>query len=173
MLKKYGWSWKWKENTNQKRILRWNHQQCYMPRYRCSVWCFENQISGKYNAHYFSRTKSIVAVIKFHIKDIQVQLLTNRESGPIYCLIVKPNYYSVKYDFQLQSSQSNSRVWYSSIYHGARRILRDEGIRAFWKGHIPSQCLSMIYSSVQVSTPSLNRVTTGLEKPAEPGSVLE
>ncbi|XP_025902705.1 mitochondrial thiamine pyrophosphate carrier [Nothoprocta perdicaria] len=58
----------------------------------------------------------------------------------------------VKIRFQLQIEQLSSRnplAKYHGILQAAQRILREEGLFAFWKGHVPAQFLSVGYGAVQ------------------------
>ncbi|ELT96754.1 hypothetical protein CAPTEDRAFT_101463 [Capitella teleta] len=61
----------------------------------------------------------------------------------------------LKIRFQLQT-ESFSKHNKQSIYYGIRqatgRIYREEGLRAFWRGHSPAQCLSVTYGIVQFSS---------------------
>ena len=56
--------------------------------------------------------------------------------------------------FQLQV-EPISKGHHSAKYYGMAQaclvIHKEEGIRAFWKGHIPAQALSVVYGVVQVS----------------------
>ncbi|XP_010216769.1 PREDICTED: mitochondrial thiamine pyrophosphate carrier [Tinamus guttatus] len=58
----------------------------------------------------------------------------------------------IKIRFQLQIEQLSSRnplAKYHGILQAAQRILREEGLFAFWKGHVPAQCLSVGFGAVQ------------------------
>uniref|UniRef100_A0A8D0EE98 Mitochondrial thiamine pyrophosphate carrier n=1 Tax=Salvator merianae TaxID=96440 RepID=A0A8D0EE98_SALMN len=58
----------------------------------------------------------------------------------------------LKIRFQLQIEQISSRnphAKYHGIWQGVYKILQEEGPRAFWKGHIPAQLLSVTYGAVQ------------------------
>ncbi|XP_005998293.1 mitochondrial thiamine pyrophosphate carrier [Latimeria chalumnae] len=58
----------------------------------------------------------------------------------------------IKIRFQLQIEQlspQNPRAKYYGILQASRLILAEEGIKGFWKGHVPAQFLSVIYGAVQ------------------------
>uniref|UniRef100_A0A7N4UWZ9 Solute carrier family 25 member 19 n=1 Tax=Sarcophilus harrisii TaxID=9305 RepID=A0A7N4UWZ9_SARHA len=59
----------------------------------------------------------------------------------------------IKIRFQLQVehlSSSDPHAKYYGIIQAARQILKEEGLTAFWKGHIPAQILSIGYGAVQI-----------------------
>lgn len=61
----------------------------------------------------------------------------------------------VKIRFQLQLEPikaSHPTAKYTSILHGTLCIFREEGLAAFWKGHVPAQMLSVVYGGVQFSS---------------------
>lgn len=61
----------------------------------------------------------------------------------------------VKIRFQLQLDPikaSHPTAKYTGIWRGTLCILREEGVAAFWKGHIPAQMLSVVYGGVQFSS---------------------
>ncbi|KAG9473652.1 mitochondrial thiamine pyrophosphate carrier [Eleutherodactylus coqui] len=55
----------------------------------------------------------------------------------------------IKIRFQLQIEDLSGHGKYRGILHAARLILKEEGISAFWKGHVPAQLLSVSYGAVQ------------------------
>ncbi|XP_014807975.1 PREDICTED: mitochondrial thiamine pyrophosphate carrier [Calidris pugnax] len=58
----------------------------------------------------------------------------------------------IKIRFQLQIEQLSSRspgAKYHGILQAVQRIFQEEGLKAFWKGHVPAQFLSVGYGAVQ------------------------
>ncbi|XP_032443167.1 mitochondrial thiamine pyrophosphate carrier [Xiphophorus hellerii] len=58
----------------------------------------------------------------------------------------------IKIRFQLQIERVSSRRpegKYWGIFQASRSIYSEEGLTAFWKGHIPAQLLSMCFGAVQ------------------------
>ncbi|XP_074870960.1 mitochondrial thiamine pyrophosphate carrier isoform X3 [Carettochelys insculpta] len=59
----------------------------------------------------------------------------------------------IKIRFQLQIEQISSKnplAKYHGILQSMHRIFHEEGLTAFWKGHVPAQLLSISYGAVQV-----------------------
>ena len=72
----------------------------------------------------------------------------------------------LKIRYQLQVEQA-SEAKYRSLRGMVATISSEEGLAAFWKGHMTAQYLTMIYMAVQVNTSQL-LVTNGylqLKKP--------
>lgn len=58
----------------------------------------------------------------------------------------------IKIRFQLQIERlcpSDPNAKYHGIFQAAKQILQEEGPKAFWKGHVPAQILSIGYGAVQ------------------------
>ncbi|XP_054134614.1 mitochondrial thiamine pyrophosphate carrier [Melozone crissalis] len=61
----------------------------------------------------------------------------------------------LKIRFQLQIEQLSSRnptAKYHGMLQAVQRIFREEGLTAFWKGHVPAQILSVGFGAVQFMT---------------------
>lgn len=46
---------------------------------------------------------------------------------------------------------------YWGLFQASRCIHSEEGLPAFWKGHVPAQLLSITFGAVQVKSPALLR----------------
>ncbi|XP_046893403.1 mitochondrial thiamine pyrophosphate carrier [Hypomesus transpacificus] len=71
----------------------------------------------------------------------------------------------IKIRFQLQIERVSSRQRegkYWSLYQASRCILTEEGLPAFWKGHVPAQFLSVCFGAVQFA--SFELLTEGVHK---------
>lgn len=58
----------------------------------------------------------------------------------------------IKIRFQLQIERlcpSDPNAKYHGIFQAVKQILQEEGLAAFWKGHVPAQILSVAYGAVQ------------------------
>ncbi|KAM6050816.1 mitochondrial thiamine pyrophosphate carrier isoform 1-T2 [Chlamydotis macqueenii] len=72
-------------------------------------------------------------------------------SGLVTRVIISP-LDVIKIRFQLQIEQLSSRnpgAKYHGILQAVQRIFQEEGLVAFWKGHVPAQFLSIGYGAVQ------------------------
>ncbi|KAG8222895.1 hypothetical protein J437_LFUL003540 [Ladona fulva] len=62
----------------------------------------------------------------------------------------------IKIRFQLQweplSRNAPNRGLYTGVVQATGKILKDEGVKALWKGHVPAQYLSVVYGSTQLLT---------------------
>ena len=50
----------------------------------------------------------------------------------------------------VSSQKLQGKYW--GLFQASRCIHSEEGLSAFWKGHIPAQLLSICYGAVQVCT---------------------
>ncbi|XP_011833941.1 PREDICTED: mitochondrial thiamine pyrophosphate carrier [Mandrillus leucophaeus] len=72
-------------------------------------------------------------------------------SGLVTRALISP-FDVIKIRFQLQHERLSRRdpnAKYHGIFQASRQILQEEGLTAFWKGHIPAQILSIGYGAVQ------------------------
>ena len=83
------------------------------------------------------------------------RLLSGAASGIICRTIVQP-LDVIKIRFQLQvepiSTAAHHRSKYTGISHTIRVMLREEGIRSFWKGLMASQLISICYTPIQFTS---------------------
>ena len=57
----------------------------------------------------------------------------------------------VKFQLQVEPIQKYNGSKYHGMLQACSTIYKEEGIHAFWKGHVPAQGLSLVYGLVQVS----------------------
>ncbi|KAK5604698.1 hypothetical protein CRENBAI_012906 [Crenichthys baileyi] len=77
--------------------------------------------------------------------------LSGSAAGMVTRVLISP-FDVIKIRFQLQiervsSQRPEGKYW--GIFQAARSIYSEEGLSAFWKGHIPAQLLSICYGAVQ------------------------
>lgn len=66
------------------------------------------------------------------------------------------NIFSIFLQLQIeQLSSRNPGAKYHGILQAVQRISQEEGLLAFWKGHVPAQLLSVGYGAVQVRWPDI------------------
>ncbi|KAM7533153.1 hypothetical protein Aperf_G00000121062 [Anoplocephala perfoliata] len=53
----------------------------------------------------------------------------------------------IRFQLQVESISSTNGGYYQGISHAISRIVKEEGVGALWKGHIPGQVLSIIFTS--------------------------
>ncbi|KAK7805323.1 hypothetical protein U0070_027162 [Myodes glareolus] len=69
----------------------------------------------------------------------------------------------IKIRFQLQIERlcpSDPNAKYHGIFQAVKQILQEEGVAAFWKGHVPAQILSIGYGAVQIYNTLREAVST-------------
>lgn len=75
-------------------------------------------------------------------------------AGMVTRVLISP-FDVIKIRFQLQIERLSSQKpdgKYSGIFQACRCIYTEEGLSAFWKGHIPAQLLSISYGAVQFAS---------------------
>lgn len=77
-----------------------------------------------------------------------VQTLAGAVAGAVARAVVVP-VDVIKIRMQLQHESGAAGKYHSSL-HCAATMVREEGIRALWRGHVTSQALAISYSAVQV-----------------------
>lgn len=55
----------------------------------------------------------------------------------------------IRLQLQVEPVSNVSTAKYKSLVQTVSLICREEGVRALWKGHVPAQCLSIVYGSSQ------------------------
>ncbi|CAH1992847.1 unnamed protein product [Acanthoscelides obtectus] len=55
----------------------------------------------------------------------------------------------IRFQLQVEPISNNAVSKYRSVFQAVTLILKEEGMKAFWKGHIPAQFLSVSYGVVQ------------------------
>ncbi|KAM4530142.1 mitochondrial thiamine pyrophosphate carrier [Odontesthes bonariensis] len=80
--------------------------------------------------------------------------LSGSAAGMVTRAIISP-FDVLKIRFQLQiehvsSQRREGKYW--GLFQATRRIYTEEGLPAFWKGHVPAQLLSICYGAVQFAT---------------------
>ncbi|KAK7940288.1 hypothetical protein WMY93_003614 [Mugilogobius chulae] len=80
--------------------------------------------------------------------------LAGSAAGMVTRALISP-FDVIKIRFQLQIERVSSRKpegKYSGIFQASHCIYREEGLSAFWKGHIPAQLLSVSFGAVQFAS---------------------
>ncbi|KAJ7989745.1 hypothetical protein DPEC_G00307710 [Dallia pectoralis] len=80
--------------------------------------------------------------------------LAGSSAGMVTRALISP-FDVIKIRFQLQiervsSQHPEGKYW--GIFQASRCILTEEGLSAFWKGHVPAQLLSVCYGAVQFAS---------------------
>jgi solute carrier family 25 thiamine pyrophosphate transporter 19 len=74
-------------------------------------------------------------------------------SGIFTRAIIQPlDVLKIRFQLQEEPMKGHKKGKYTGVIQSVRVIIQEEGISAFWKGHIPAQGLSAIYGLVQFST---------------------
>lgn len=80
---------------------------------------------------------------------IMSYIMLKEKAGKFVCRQYTVLFYFVQLQVEPVSKSAQSK--YSGVLQCTRCVLREEGWRALWKGHIPAQVLSIFYGVGQVS----------------------
>ena len=56
------------------------------------------------------------------------------------------------YPYCLTQVEAAAEAKFKGVFHATATMLREEGLRSFWKGHMPAQYLSISYGVFQFGT---------------------
>src|SRR6185437_6492334 len=72
-------------------------------------------------------------------------------SGALTRLLLQPlDVLKIRFQLQVEPIHRKSlQSYYKSLLQAIVHIPQDEGLSAFWKGHLPAQYLSVVYGPVQ------------------------
>ncbi|XP_041364991.1 mitochondrial thiamine pyrophosphate carrier-like [Gigantopelta aegis] len=71
-------------------------------------------------------------------------------SGAISRVVAQPlDVLKIRFQLQVDPIQQSQGSLYQGLIHAVRKIAVEEGISAFWKGHVPAQALSIFYGIAQ------------------------
>ncbi|XP_033745376.1 mitochondrial thiamine pyrophosphate carrier-like [Pecten maximus] len=67
-------------------------------------------------------------------------------SGAVSRVVFQPlDVLKVRFQLQIEPIQRRDSSKYWGMYQATRTIIKEEGVRALWKGHVPAQILSVLY----------------------------
>lgn len=74
-------------------------------------------------------------------------------SGIATRMIIQPlDVLKIRFQLQEEPIRGQNSGKYKGVLQSVRLITREEGVRSFWKGHVPAQGLSAMYGLVQFSS---------------------
>uniref|UniRef100_A0A1I7XS45 PHB domain-containing protein n=1 Tax=Heterorhabditis bacteriophora TaxID=37862 RepID=A0A1I7XS45_HETBA len=74
-------------------------------------------------------------------------------SGVATRVIVQPlDVIKIRFQLQEEPIRGNKSGKYKGVFQSMHVIIREEGLKAFWKGHVPAQGLSAMYGVVQFAS---------------------
>ncbi|KAK7113513.1 mitochondrial thiamine pyrophosphate carrier-like [Littorina saxatilis] len=74
-------------------------------------------------------------------------------SGSVTRCICQPlDVLKIRFQLQVEPIAKAANSKYSGVIQAAGTIIKEEGWRALWKGHVPAQVLSVVYGMVQYSS---------------------
>ena len=75
-------------------------------------------------------------------------------SGFITRLVLQPlDVFKIRFQLQIEPTVSRKNIskgFYHGMFQSVSHIVKNEGARSLWKGHVSAQCLTVIYGAGQV-----------------------
>ncbi|WKY04347.1 hypothetical protein Q1695_005392 [Nippostrongylus brasiliensis] len=99
-------------------------------------------------------------MVGYHPEPINGRELSSAEyseaglaSGIATRMIIQPlDVLKIRFQLQEEPIRGQNSGKYKGVLQSVRLITREEGVRSFWKGHVPAQGLSAMYGLVQFSS---------------------
>lgn len=93
----------------------------------------------------YSKESSKLSSVDFAVAGAGSGLITRALGQPLDVL-------KIRFQLQVEPISNKSLAKYRSIFQAVNLIFKEEGPKAFWKGHLPAQFLSISYGLVQFWT---------------------